>query len=290
MFWQCPTRFVAESGWTYTGDYQPPHVDPSSLNLFEVIEHPVDRWHKLVKMYSGLDLTYASDRLPAVAAIVEREMRLRLDDVYIAGMWQKTLLSDLAWVPFNVGSVPPARIPQIRSPTWAWPSSQVQVYWWSGSPEPSLRLVDLSYTRVGPAHIGEVTNASILLEGHVYTIRWEKTLEQSIFVPEACMEIVPPSISDVKLHDWSTRMDFDWSTGDRPATIGDTFVVLTISLLSERDSYIGLILREVTDGVFERMGTIAIGAVSRAGMTTPQKTQMIRDFVEELPIRQVKII
>jgi hypothetical protein len=85
-------------------------------------------------------------------------------------------------------------------------------------------------------------------------------------------------------------MDFDWSTGDRPATIGDTFVVLTISLLSERDSYIGLILREVTDGVFERMGTIAIGAVSRAGMTTPQKTQMIRDFVEELPIRQVKII
>jgi len=265
-------------------------TDTSWSNLFEVIEDPVDRWHKLVNMYSGLDLTYASDRLPAVAAIVEREMRLRLDDVYIAGMWQKSLLSDLAWVPFNAGSVPPARIPQIRSPTWAWPSSQVQVYWWSGSPEPSLRLVDLSYTYVGPAHVGEVTNASILLEGHVYTIRLKRHFEWEISMLDPCMEIVPRSISDVALHDLSTLVDFDWSTGDRPVTIGDTFVVLTISLLSKSASYTGLVLREVTDGVFERMGTIAIRAVSQSETTTLQKTQRICDFVEALPIRQVKII
>jgi hypothetical protein len=290
MFWQCPTRFVAESGWTYTEDYHPPHVDPSSLNLFEVIEHPVDRWHKLVNMYSGLDLTYASDRLPAVAAIVEREMRLRLDDVYIAGMWKKNLLPDLAWKVVDDFRTSPGWCPQIRSPTWAWPSSQMQVRWESGSLEPCLRLVDLSYTRVGPAHIGEVTNASILLEGHVYTIRWKKNLERRIFVPEACMEIVPPSISDVKLHYRNTHMDFDWSTGDRPVTIGDTFVVLTISLLSKKASYTGLILREVIDGVFERIGTVDIEAVSRSGMTTLQKTQIICDFVEALPIRQVKII
>jgi hypothetical protein len=264
-------------------------TDTSKSNLFEVIEDPVDRWRKLVNMYSGLHLTYASDRLPAVAAIVEREMRLRLDDVYIAGMWKKSLLPDLAWkvVDFRTSL---GRCPQIRSPTWAWPSSQVQVRWESGSLEPCLRLVDLSYTYVGPAHVGEVTNASILLEGHVYTIRLKKNFKRGILICEARMEIVPRSISDVTLHDWSTIMDFDWSIGDRPVTIGDTFVVLTISLLSKRASCTGLVLREVTDGVFERMGTIDIEAVSRSGMTTLQKTQIICDFVEALPIRQVKII
>ena len=91
-------------------------TNTSSFELFEVIDDPVDRWHKLVNMYSGLDLTYASDRLPAIAAIVEREMRLRLDDVYIAGMWKKSLLSDLAWRSFESWT-PPARCPQTRSPT-----------------------------------------------------------------------------------------------------------------------------------------------------------------------------
>ncbi|CAN9402985.1 unnamed protein product [Alternaria alternata] len=266
-----------------------PWTDPSRFNLFEDIEDPVDRWHKLVNMYSGLGLTYASDRLPAVAAIVEREMRLRLDDVYIAGMWKKSLLSDLAWQPFEIRT-PPARCPQIRSPTWAWPSSQVQVCWKSGSLEPCLRLVDLSYTCVGPAHVGEVTNASITMEGHTYTIRVKETIGRRIFQLESCFEIVSHSLLDVVLRKWSAHMDFDWSTGDRPVRVGDTFVVLPISLLSEEICYTGLILREVTDGVFERMGIIDIGVVWKEGMTDLEETQLTYDFVEALPIRQVKII
>ncbi|CAN9372038.1 unnamed protein product [Alternaria alternata] len=196
-----------------------PWTDPSRFNLFEDIEDPVDRWHKLVNMYSGLGLTYASDRLPAVAAIVEREMRLRLDDVYIA-----------------------------------------------------------------------VTNASITMEGHTYTIRVKETIGRRIFQLESCFEIVSHSLLDVVLRKWSAHMDFDWSTGDRPVRVGDTFVVLPISLLSEEICYTGLILREVTDGVFERMGIIDIGVVWKEGMTDLEETQLTYDFVEALPIRQVKII
>ncbi|CAN9406268.1 unnamed protein product [Alternaria alternata] len=180
-----------------------PWTDPSRFNLFEDIEDPVDRWHKLVNMYSGLGLTYASDRLPAVAAIVEREMRLRLDDVYIAV---------------------------------------------------------------------------------------KETIGRRIFQLESCFEIVSHSLLDVVLRKWSAHMDFDWSTGDRPVRVGDTFVVLPISLLSEEICYTGLILREVTDGVFERMGIIDIGVVWKEGMTDLEETQLTYDFVEALPIRQVKII
>jgi hypothetical protein len=85
-------------------------------------------------------------------------------------------------------------------------------------------------------------------------------------------------------------MDFNWSTGDRPVRVGDALVVLPISLLSEVICYTGLILREVTDGVFERVGIINIEAVRKSEMTDLEETQIIYDFVEALPIRQVKII
>jgi hypothetical protein len=127
------------------------------------------------------------------------------------------------------------------------------------------------------------------LEGHTYTIRLKEAIRWNLSKLVSCFEIVPRSVSDVRLHTWSARMDFDWSTGDRPVRVGDTFVVLPISLL-EGLFYMGLILKEVTDGVFERIGTIDIEAVSQSEMTTLQKTQRICDFVEALPVRQVKII
>jgi hypothetical protein len=54
-------------------------------------------WQLVVSQYSQLQLTHASDRLPAIAAIVQRTMRARKDDLYIAGMWKSSLLVDSAW-------------------------------------------------------------------------------------------------------------------------------------------------------------------------------------------------
>ncbi|KAG9195889.1 hypothetical protein G6011_01010 [Alternaria panax] len=257
--------------------------------LFATIEDPVDRWHKVETMYSGLELTYSCDRLPAIAAIVEREIRIRPDDIYIAGMWKNSLLPDLAWTSGD-GQVQ-AWCPQIRYPTWAWPSSQAQVLWFSGPLEPSLRLVDLSYAHVGPAHVGQVTNASITLEGHVLTVWFKKSLEKCPWNLVYCMEIVPRSLPDIET--CFAYMDFDWATGDRPVTIGDSLVIVPITLLSQGSDwphYSGLILRKVTDGVFERIGIVDIQAIGCSEMTTMQSTQIICDYVEALPIRQVKII
>jgi hypothetical protein len=91
MYWQCPALFIPESGMAYRGIYSV--HDTSDYSLFENIEDPAKRWHRMVEAYSGLALTYASDRLPAIAAIVERKMQLRQDDIYIAGMWTSSLLS-----------------------------------------------------------------------------------------------------------------------------------------------------------------------------------------------------
>lgn len=49
----------------------------------------------MVEEYSCLHLTFSKDRLPALAAIVQRMMVTRRDDLYIAGMWQSSVLQDL---------------------------------------------------------------------------------------------------------------------------------------------------------------------------------------------------
>jgi len=54
----------------------------------------------------------------------------------------------------------------------------------------------------------------------------------------------------------------------------------------------GLVLRELTDGSFKRMGTIniEIEPKRRVGLSGEDGCKMLSDYVETLPIRQVKII
>ena len=55
-------------------------------------------WKKTVMEFTCLQLTFSSDRLPAIAALAERMMHLRgRDDTYIAGLWQSSILSDILW-------------------------------------------------------------------------------------------------------------------------------------------------------------------------------------------------
>jgi hypothetical protein len=55
----------------------------------------VPDWQTTVEEYSRLHLSFEEDRLPAISAIVQAEMRTRKDDVYMAGMWKRSLLRDL---------------------------------------------------------------------------------------------------------------------------------------------------------------------------------------------------
>jgi hypothetical protein len=285
MYWECPTLFIEESAMTKAEG-----IDPTSDikgRYPEISDDPVKRWHGIVSTYSELNLTFEKDRLPAVAAIVEREMRRRQNDTYVAGMWTGSLLTDLLW-----HSHKRARHPHVSSPTWAWPCVQGRIQWYSGSLEPSLRLVDLSFTHIGPAHVGEVKDANITLEGRTYALRLKKLCKSENFAYENCIEIAPSCYKDIEISVEDTWVDYNWNTGDRPVTIEDSLTVLLVSLSSEIpfQSYHGLILRETTDGLFERMGVVGVRCGSWEGKGGREQNRILLDFVEALPIRQVKII
>jgi hypothetical protein len=243
-------------------------------------------------MYSGLKLTFASDRLPAIAAIVERELRVRQGDTYFAGMWKNSLLNDLVWT--NLSHQTPPRSPT-SAPTWAWPSSQVRVSWVNGFTMPALQLVDLSFVPVGPAHIGEVKDASIILRGPVLEVQFPTLRLTDVPSLAACLEIVSPVSPEVKVSESWTSQDFDWTSGVRPVEVGDTFsvILMTVGPFKTRSATCsGLILREVADAVFERMGVLAIEPRDVTMHSSSEETcnQWAYDFADSLPIRDVKII
>jgi hypothetical protein len=78
-------------------------------------------WHDLVSEFSRLDLTYETDRLPALSGLAEKFSRPALGQ-YLAGIWAKDIATGLGFrsfsQPFN--HIPTNRLP--KAPTWSWSS------------------------------------------------------------------------------------------------------------------------------------------------------------------------
>ncbi|KAI1128579.1 hypothetical protein F5Y10DRAFT_240101 [Nemania abortiva] len=53
-------------------------------------------WCRMVERYSRLELTYPSDRQPAILGLA-KHMASKRQSRYLAGLWEDTLISDLAW-------------------------------------------------------------------------------------------------------------------------------------------------------------------------------------------------
>ena len=160
---------------------------------------------------------------------------------------------------------------------------------------PSLTLVDLSFTRVGPPQIGEVANASITLEGRTCMTRLTRIRDPEAQISSSFMDIIPPPSAGEGVNMlWFMDMDFDWTTGDRPVTIGDNFTFMPmVSCPEDSGSCFGLVLQEMTDGRFMRMGTMHGCAAWGDGGSKEEREKRCKifsDLVEALPIRQVKII
>lgn len=83
------------------------------------------KWAELIENYSARQLTYASDRLPAVGGIAQEMECSQLGD-YAAGLWQGLLPTNLLW---NVTDDTRVKEPDGSSnvPSWSWASVVGQV-------------------------------------------------------------------------------------------------------------------------------------------------------------------
>ena len=119
LFWECRSRDACETL---------PNGLPEDLMLLNRRPRPpfYDDWQEIVESYSRCKLTFATDKLVALAGLACVASRAS-DDEYVAGMWRSKLLNMLSWhrdlLPHENYLIPAKNDPkEYVAPTWFWAS------------------------------------------------------------------------------------------------------------------------------------------------------------------------
>lgn len=75
-------------------------------------------WYSLVQVYTHRKLTKPTDRILALSGLA-KEYSAALDDEYLAGMWRKSLLTELLWSVKETTYPAPT---SFQGPSWSWTS------------------------------------------------------------------------------------------------------------------------------------------------------------------------
>ncbi|RDW75449.1 hypothetical protein BP6252_06591 [Coleophoma cylindrospora] len=147
----------------------------SSVSNQEVYNY----WYrKLLAPYSRRELTNLNDRLPALSGLASK-FSLRLNDNYLAGLWEKDLITGLTWETND-----PCRNLLDRAPSWSWASVEGSIEkfaWESRSMEMSLEILDVQVTtdpagmvRKGSLRVyGMMCMAFLNIEQVMFTKEWQ---------------------------------------------------------------------------------------------------------------------
>ncbi|KAK4450768.1 het domain-protein [Podospora aff. communis PSN243] len=127
-------------------------------------------WRRdIVPTYTRLDLTVATDRLPALAGLAEAVgQRIGEQTQYLAGLWRHSLETDMLWCTEEPGSS--HRLFKGSAPSWSWASVTGPVYWHEGveaavesNPVPEFCVKDVYFDSEGaPSSIVGMVDSTCL--------------------------------------------------------------------------------------------------------------------------------
>jgi hypothetical protein len=135
-------------------------------------------WYSAVATYSERRLTFASDKLPAMAGIAS-SIQAITHDIYLAGHWRRELERSLFWQTRTEStSCTPSRVKTYRAPSWSWASVDGSVSWdfanlGPGEDEPApIKVLEASAEVEGDNPLGAVYNARLVLRAATTKARW----------------------------------------------------------------------------------------------------------------------
>lgn len=127
LVWECMERSACQCGSFNPFEKAKKSIASSKKPKVETVvaeeSSSLQVWAHIVEEYSGLDLTYASDRLPALAGLAEH-MHLDHQGRYLVGLWEDSLARDLLWccMGSTKETLQTARPSNSTLPTWSWAS------------------------------------------------------------------------------------------------------------------------------------------------------------------------
>ncbi|QDS71712.1 hypothetical protein FKW77_008517 [Venturia effusa] len=273
----------------------------------------IELWHDIVVECSQKDLTFEDDRLPSIAALAQRILLLRPDDEYLAGLWKSTLLQDLVWHcgPSRMKAAAPEGLTKWNPPSWSW-VAVVAGSSFVGYPLGELiagtTVISVTYVQTGPAHLGQITDAKIVIQAHLLLFDLPTSLRRYPLVdhvfPPGSIEIPPPSNAEknqgsptVCLCVW--RFDHPGSYysgaagGADSLEAGDqsTTRLYLLPLLRPYSTSVNcLILREVSPGIFRRIGFAEIECRAREIDKAYMKKELIERALSQWPLTRVELV
>lgn len=281
MIWRCNHRQVSHGG-IHDWSFEPHHSQDRVFSQTLPAKHEEDAgfrnrvyqsWYSLVNDYTRRELSIPSDKLPALAGIVQEMARLT-GDIYLAGLWKTNLLHDLMW---SLHASTKYRYSSVwRAPSWSWASVDNTVRYGRIDAD-AIPLASVIRCEVVPAsevsHFGEVISGELELEGALV----ELTKEQfSSALERERLAEAPPSNKDVAFG-WGhwyrsiLRQALDNMPEDKvpepewPETAyalvlfqGSRAKTMVEDLgkyrFRARGSFSGLLLEKLDDGRFKRLG------------------------------------
>lgn len=127
LIWECLEEVRCESSRpNITVRNQRPEFDHHCLIVADPVWLPdvLRRWHSIVHEYSGLDLSFQGDKLPAISGVAKQMQGAfeHLLGVYVAGLWGKTIQRSFMWYR-KYSNAACARPHSSVAPTWSWASA-----------------------------------------------------------------------------------------------------------------------------------------------------------------------
>jgi hypothetical protein len=128
LVWECHESIDCECGGDGLED-RFERIRISDLGEDRVIgpshQHPkpMRLWYMIVHDYMALSLSHSSDALPGLSGIA-KVFQARIGDEYVAGMWRRTLVSNLLWyfMEEEKERVPDPEGWPWKAPSWSWAS------------------------------------------------------------------------------------------------------------------------------------------------------------------------
>ncbi|KEF58488.1 uncharacterized protein A1O9_06414 [Exophiala aquamarina CBS 119918] len=187
LVWECKGNAHCECGQIKQGDNANSEGLLSASRIdaqkYSVIKSNMRWWHSKVEVYSKLDLTYASDKLPALSGIAAM-VQQRVGGQYLAGLFAVDLWNELLWRIDDLDggedrwfgkSRRTRRAPEYQGPSWSWISLSGGfdgLYFPHDSDSRALetdgryvQILEIKYTPVGLDPCGQVSSTHMVLAG-----------------------------------------------------------------------------------------------------------------------------
>lgn len=132
-------------------------------------------WEDLVEKFGQRILTYAEDKLPALAGIA-RYMSGILQDDYLAGLWRSDIVAQLGWS--ILPGIPGSFQPCLAAPSWSWASVNRPIQFNTCFGEPEAQVLSCTVDPIDKeAPFGKVREGVLKIQAPVLNmnvISWDE--------------------------------------------------------------------------------------------------------------------